>query len=433
MTEITKTNRLSYREKRFNKKEIINKKIIAAFLGTIIEYYDYSLYGFSAGIIASEFFIKTNKISSLLYAFAIYSISYFSKPLGALFFSKIGDKYGRKLSLKISLIGMGIPTILIGFLPNYKIIGVFASLFLIIYRFLQGFFISGQYSGAAIYVIEHVKDKYRYITSALTRTSAAFGLGLGLIITDLCNSSMVFFDWCWRIPFLLSAPFCLIVIYFSKYLEETPEYIKSINRNKNIPSTLSLLKNRWQDIIKVIFLSGGFGVTYKGTIVLMKDYLPRIFPEIKPLLSGFSLFILLSFCFSMPVAGFLADRFDRQKIIKWGLYSALVSITILSLSINLKLINLVLISNIMLAISIAPFNALAHGIMIDIFPVTERYRGLAIGHALGTMLMSGTLGYMFSAGIKFFHFPLFPFFYIIFFSFIAFLMSDSLNKKDNKI
>ena len=191
------------------------KKIIGAFLGTVVEYYDYSLYGFSASIIALKFFPELEKIQSLMYVFGIYAISYISKPLGSLIFSFIGDFYGRLISLRITIIGIAIPTFTIGILPDFNSIGVTAAYILIICRFMQGFFLGGEYDGAAIYVIEHLGKKYHYTASAITRASGVIGLLLGIAVTNLFNSSL-FPNWAWRIPFILSLPLAVLTIYCRK-------------------------------------------------------------------------------------------------------------------------------------------------------------------------------------------------------------------------
>ena len=202
------------------------KKITGAFLGTIVEYYDYSLYGFSAGILADKFFPGVDKISSLMYVFAIYALSYLAKPVGSLFFSHIGDLYGRRISLRITMIGIALPTLMIGLLPTYHSIGVLSTHVLIICRFFQGFFTAGEYDGAAIYAIEHLGKKYHYTASAVTRSTGVAGLLLGIASTNFFNSS-VFPEWGWRIPFLLSVPLAFLVMYFRKFLEETPDFTES--------------------------------------------------------------------------------------------------------------------------------------------------------------------------------------------------------------
>lgn len=397
------------------------KKIIGAFFGTIVEYYDYSLYGFSAGILATKFFPLEDKITSLMYVFAIYAISYLSKPLGSILFSRIGDLYGRKVALRTTMIGIALPTLTIGLLPDYATIGVLSTYILVLCRFMQGFFAAGEYDGAAIYIIEHLGQKYHYTASAITRTTGVLGLLLGIASTNFFNSSL-FPEWAWRIPFLLSLPLAMITMYYRRHLEETPEFKDSISRNIEVTNTLRFIKKQWLVLIKVIFFAGGFGVTYQVSIIFMKQYLPIVVPATSVIITSYSVILVLAFGMTMPLAGFLADRFGKIKVVKYSLVSTILSSLLLATSIHFQIMNLVLVSGIIVAISVAPFNALAHGIIIKAFPVNQRYRGVSLGHTTGSMLMSGSANYVCIASMKYFDFQLFPILYIGIFALIAFVM-----------
>ncbi|PCJ23553.1 MAG: MFS transporter [Rickettsiales bacterium] len=396
------------------------KRIAGAFLGTIVEYYDYSLYGFSAGILAEKFFPTMSKIESLTYVFAIYAISYLAKPFGSIFFSHIGDFYGRKISLRITMIGIAFPTLTIGLLPDYHSIGNLGAYILVICRFLQGFFVAGEYDGAVIYVVEHIGKKHHYAASATARSTGVAGLLLGIAATNFFNSS-IFPEWCWRIPFLLSVPLTIVTIYYRKFLEETPEFMRSKAKNTEFSSTLSFIKKRWRTLLMVILLSGGFGVTYQVSIIFMKQYLPMVVPYTGTIITTFSVIMVLGFGLAMPVAGILADRFGCERLVKYSLLSTLVASGLLIISINHQLINLTLISCLMLAVSVAPFNALAHGVIIKAFKPNERYRGVSLGHTTGSMLMSGTANYVCLLFMQKFGFNLFPIFYIGFFAIVTFV------------
>ncbi len=404
------------------------RKIAGAFFGTIVEYYDYSLYGFSAGILAEKFFPEIDKITSLMYVFGIYAIAYFSKPLGSIFFSRIGDLHGRLVALRITIIGMAIPTLAIGLLPDYNSAGVISIYILIICRFTQGFFIGGEYDGAAIYVIEHLGKKYHYTASAITRTSGVLGLLLGIAITNFFNSS-IFPDWAWRLPFLFSLPLALITIYFRKFLIETPDFTYAIEQNIKFTGMTKFLKNNWLNLLMVILFAGGFGVTYQIAIIFMKQYLPIIVPATKAIMTSFSVLIVFVFGATMPIAGFLADKFGKIIIVKSSLFLTIVTNITLMVGIHYQIINLVLISATMLAAAVAPFNALAHGIMIKAFTINERYRGVGLGHTIGSTLMSGTAGYVCFYFIKRYDFYLFPLFYIGFFALISYCVIYNLAKR----
>jgi len=404
------------------------KKIIGAFLGTIVEYYDYSLYGFSAGIIALKFFPELEKIQSLMYVFGIYAISYLSKPLGSLIFSFIGDFYGRLISLRITIIGIAIPTFTIGILPDFNSIGITAAYILIICRFMQGFFLGGEYDGAAIYVIEHLGKKNHYTASAITRASGVIGLLLGIAVTNLFNSSL-FPDWAWRMPFILSLPLAFLTIYCRKFLTETPDFNSSIQQKIEIDILASLIKRNSLTLLLAILLAGGFGITYQLSIIFMKQYLPIAIPATSTIITSFSVFIVFIFGVSMPIAGFLADKFGEMIIVKISLLLTLIASGLLGTAIYYQLVNLTLISTIILAISVAPFNALAHGIIIKAFPVNERYRGISLSHTIGSMLMSGTAAYTSLYFMKEYKMMLFPIVYIAFSALIAFFVIYKFSQK----
>jgi len=404
------------------------KKIIGAFLGTIVEYYDYSLYGFSAGIIALKFFPELEKIQSLMYVFGIYAISYLSKPLGSLIFSFIGDFYGRLISLRITIIGIAIPTFTIGILPDFNSIGITAAYILIICRFMQGFFLGGEYDGAAIYVIEHLGKKNHYTASAITRASGVIGLLLGIAVTNLFNSSL-FPSWAWRMPFILSLPLAFLTIYCRKFLTETPDFKSSIQQKIEIDRLASLIKRNSLTLLLAILLAGGFGITYQLSIIFMKQYLPIAIPATSTIITSFSVFIVFIFGVSMPIAGFLADKFGEMIIVKISLLLTLIASGLLGTAIYYQLVNLTLISTIILAISVAPFNALAHGIIIKAFPVNERYRGISLSHTIGSMLMSGTAAYISLYFMKEYKMMLFPIVYIAFSALIAFFVIYKFSQK----
>jgi MFS transporter, MHS family, proline/betaine transporter len=405
-----------------------SKKTTGAFLGTIVEYYDYSLYAFSAGILAEKFFPGLEKIESLMYIFAIYAFSYLAKPLGSIFFSRIGDLYGRKIALRITMIGIAVPTLIIGLLPDHNIVGSISTLVLILCRFLQGFFVAGEYDGAAIYVIEHLGSKYRYTASAVTRATGVCGLLLGIASTNFFNSS-IFPDWGWRIPFLLSLPLALLTTYYRKYLEETPDFIKTKDYELRFEGIFSFIKLQWRNLILVMLLAGGFGVTYQISVLFMKQYLPIVVPKTGEIITSFSVLIVLIFGVSMPFAGFLADRFSLNIVIKTSVILILFSSMLLITSIYFSLFNLSIVSCLMLAASVAPFNALSHGVIVKVFNVNERYRGISLGHTFGSMIMSGTANFVCLYFMRNFDLHLFPIVYISFFAILTFLILSALDKK----
>lgn len=409
-------------------KDKSRNKIIGAFLGTIVEYYDYSLYGFSAGIIATKFFPNADHLTSLMNVFAVYSVAYLSKPIGSLIFGRIGDFYGRKVALSITIIGIVIPTLIIGILPDYNTLGVWSTFVLIICRFMQGIFIAGEYDGAAIYVIEHLGEKYQSTASAITRCTGVIGLLLGIGASNFF-SARIFPEWGWRIPFLLSLPLALIATYYRQKFDETPEF-KEMQRNKVEHKSLGILiKEQWQLIIIVIFLAGSFGVTYQISIIFMKQYLPLVLPQTSFIISTFSVLIVICFAVAMPIAGLIADRLGQMIVIRVSLAGTITASLLLIIAIKYQMVNLALAACLILATFVAPFNALAHGIVVRAFHVGDRYRAIGLGHTIGSMLMSGSANFICLLFIKSFDFKLFPIIYLCSFAILSYFMVRALERR----
>ncbi|ROT47039.1 MFS transporter [Candidatus Cardinium hertigii] len=408
--------------------KVIGTKVIGAFLGTIIEYYNYSLYTFSIGIIAAKFFPNTDHITSLMYVFAIYATAYATKPIGAIFFGRIGDVYGRKIVLTITIIGMAIPTVIIGLLPVYALIGSWSTAVLVLSRLMQGAFVGGGYDGAAIYVIEHLGDKYRSMASALARCTGALGLLLGISATSFFGSP-IFPEWGWRIPFWISLPLALIVLCFRQQLAETPDFIKNKEKRLEIENFGTLLKNQWRMILMVVFLSGSFGATYQIAIIFMKQYLPIVMPQAAFLISTFSIWIIVCFTIAMPISGWLADRFSEIIVVRVGLFGTILTSAFFIMAVKNGMFHLVLVSCFMLACFVAPINALAHGIFVKYLPVHNRHRTISLGHAIGSMLMGGNANYVCLVGMKHFNFNLFPIVYLTLFAIIAYGVVQNFEKR----
>lgn len=403
-------------------------KVLGAFLGTIIEYYDYSLYGFSAAIIAEKFFSPAmDQLTKLVNVFAVYAVAYLSKPLGAYIFGRIGDKYGRKKALSFTIIGIIIPTLIIGLLPDYSTLGVWSTIILVLCRFMQGTFIAGEYDGAAIYVIEHLGPKYQFTASAITRCTGVIGLLSGIGVTNFFNAH-IFPDWSWRIPFLLSVPLGLVTLYYRQKFDETPEFKKACSNN-SIQKFNVLIRKQWKNILPLIFLAGGFGATYQIAIIFMKQYLPLVLPATGVIMSSFSVLVVLCFAVFMPIAGFIADRIRVNIVLKTALISTIIASIIFTIAVEYQMTNLGLFASLMLAASVAPFNALAHSVVIKSFAVRERYRVISFGHTIGSMLMSGTANYICLLVIKKYNFTLFPILYICIFSVLAYSMTVLFSNK----
>src|SRR5499425_1885069 len=178
--------------------------IVASSVGTVFEWYDFYLYAILAPFFAGLFFPPGNQTAALLGAFGAYAAGFLVRPFGALIFGRIGDLVGRKYTFLVTIVFMGISTVLVGFLPTYASIGFAAPLILVALRLAQGLALGGEYGGAATYVAEHAPDDKRGYATSWIQTTATVGMLMALVVIGLCRSGMeapTFASWGWRIPF----------------------------------------------------------------------------------------------------------------------------------------------------------------------------------------------------------------------------------------
>jgi MFS family permease len=299
--------------------------IVASSVGTVFEWYDFYLYAILAPFFAGLFFPPGNQTAALLGAFGAYAAGFLVRPFGALIFGRIGDLVGRKYTFLVTIVFMGISTVLVGFLPTYASIGFAAPLILVALRLVQGLALGGEYGGAATYVAEHAPDDKRGYATAWIQTTATVGMLLALVIIGICRAAVdapSFSGWAWRIPFWFSIPLLLISIYIRLKLNESPIFqrMKSQGKGSKAPLTDSFLKypnNKYVALALlgatagqgVVWYTGQFYALFFLQIYLKLDFIPTYTLVGLSLLIGTPFFLLF---------GALSDRIGRKKIILAG-------------------------------------------------------------------------------------------------------------------
>ena len=219
----------------------IRSVILASSVGTLIEWYDFYIFGSLAPIIASQFFPKANPTAALLSTLATFAAGFIVRPFGALVFGRLGDLIGRKYTFLLTLIIMGGSTFAIGLIPSYEKIGFAAPIIVLLLRLLQGLALGGEYGGAATYVAEHSPEHRRGYFTSWIQTTATLGLflSLGIILitrhslnADRTKSIAEFNDWGWRIPFLVSILLVIVSIYIRLKMKESPLFSKLKDEGK---------------------------------------------------------------------------------------------------------------------------------------------------------------------------------------------------------
>lgn len=299
--------------------------ILASSVGTMIEWYDFYIFGSLAAVLSLKFYPPGNDTFAYIAYLATFAVGFLVRPFGALFFGRIGDIVGRKYAFLVTLSIMGGATALIGLLPTYQTAKWFAPITLIVIRILQGLALGGEYGGAAVYVAEHVPDKKRGFYTSFIQITATLGLFVSLIAILLTQQSMSkedFNAWGWRIPFLASILLVSISLYVRLKMKESPIFtqIKSAGMASAQPLTDAFTK--WDNLKRVLIslfgATAGQGVVWYTGQFYALFYLQTI---LKINVKQANIIVAIALLFAMPfftVFGSLSDKIGR----KWLMMAA---------------------------------------------------------------------------------------------------------------
>lgn len=321
-----------------NETKTIWQVIAASSVGTLIEWYDFYIFGSLAPVLAAQFFPKTNPTAALLSTLATFAAGFIVRPFGALVFGRLGDLIGRKYTFLLTLIIMGGSTFAIGLVPGYETIGFAAPLIILLLRLLQGLALGGEYGGAATYVAEHSPTNKRGYYTSWIQTTATLGLfvSLGIILitrhnldADLTKSIAKFNQWGWRIPFLVSILLVIVSIYIRLRMNESPLFAKLKTEGK---TSVNPLKESFvhKGNLKMVLLAL-FGATMgQGVVWYTGQFYAQSFIEnvCKVDFDQSRTIIIWAILFATPffvVFGSWSDKIGRKWIMMIGMLLAIVS------------------------------------------------------------------------------------------------------------
>ncbi len=374
--------------------------IAASSAGTVIEWYDFYIFGSLSAILSGVFYPESNATISLLKWLATFAAGFAVRPFGALVFGRIGDLIGRKYAFMMTLLIMGGSTALIGLLPGYGTLGIFAPILLVTLRLLQGLALGGEYGGAAVYVAEHAPDGKRGFYTSFIQTTATLGLFVSLLVILATKASMTdaaFKEWGWRIPFLLSAVLVVVSYYIRARMSESPLFAKLKAEGKTSAAPIADsygTAERWKVFFVVLFgaTAGQAVVWYTGqfyALIFLQNVLKI------PLDTSYKI-LALGLLLGTPffvVFGALSDRIGRKKIIMAGcLLAALTYLPIyheMSAAADplnfTKLVALIFVQVLYVTMVYGPIAAL----LVESFPAKIRYTSLSLPYHFGNGWFGG--------------------------------------------
>ncbi|MGO3050540.1 MFS transporter [Staphylococcus casei] len=409
------------------------KTVFATGIGNAMEWFDFGLYSYLAVILGQNFFSSVeNDQLKTIFTFATFAIAFLLRPVGGIIFGMIGDKYGRKVVLTTTIIMMAFSTLLIGLLPTYDQIGVWAPILLLLGRVLQGFSTGGEYAGAMVYVAESTPDKKRNTLGSgleigtLSGYIAASVLS-GLLFYFLSDDQMA--SWGWRIPFILGLFLGIFGFYLRRKLEESPVYENEIatkTKRDNV-GFLTIVRYYYKDIL-VCFVAVAF---FNCTNYMVTSYMPSYLQEIVKLDSTtVSLLITLVMAVMIPLAlmfGRLADKIGEKKVFLIGLIgTAVFSVISFSLFQSSSLV-LICVGIFILGFFLSTYEATMPGSLPTMFYTHIRYRTLAVTFNVSVSLFGGTTPLIASSLVAKTGDPLSPAYYLAAISVVGIIVISLLH------
>jgi MFS family permease len=376
----------------------LTKAVMASVIGTLIEWFDYALYGAAAGLIINKiFFPELSEFAGVLAAFATFAVGFIVRPLGGVIISHIGDRFGRKPALVFSIALMGVGTVAIGLLPGYQHIGILAPILLVIMRMAQGFGAGAEYAGALTLLYEYAPKRLRGFYTALLQSATILGIIFASLafwgVSHLPQEAMT--SWGWRVPFLSSAVLFVIAVYIRRHLDETPEYVKAMEqaqqekKENGLPLKMVLThypKQLFWCFLTMtghnanIYILSAFSISYMTNTMHM------------PMSTALSaVFISAWFAVvSAPIMGWLSDKYSPAKIyIFAGLFTAVFAWPLFMVIESGDIVLITVMMSIGFAISYGAFAGPQGVILADTFPTQYRFSGISVSRELNGMLIAG--------------------------------------------
>lgn len=381
----------------------INKATVGATVGTALEWYDFSLYATASALVFPAVFFPTqDALTATLASFATFAVGFFARPVGGVIIGNLGDRYGRRQMLFLTLVLMGISSTLIGLIPDAATIGVAAPILLIVLRVLQGFGAGGEYAGATLLAAEHASDSSRGLNAAIPGAGNAAGALLATGVLTVLNTTLpeeAFLSWGWRVAFLASILVCVVGIVIRLRVPESPEFAES-KAERDVPrvALTELFRSAGRRVPLAMLASIGpnvasylpsvYALTYLATVVGAPAWIG---------LTGILIGNLLKLV-TIPLAGWISDRVGRRPVFLAGAIGAALLVFPFFFLLNTGTPVLVWIALVLIfTFCNDAMLAAQSGFMSELFDVRHRYTGVTFSREITGALVGGTLPFVAAA------------------------------------
>lgn len=378
-------------------RAVLRRAIAASAIGNATEWFDYGIYAFGIGYISAALF-PGNAAEATLFALGTFAISFLVRPLGGLVWGPLGDRFGRKSVLAMTIVLISAATFCIGLVPSYDSIGAWAPAALIVLRLIQGFSTGGEYGGAATFMAEYAPDDRRGFLGSFLEVGTLGGFSLGALLmlgSSLLLGDAAMHEWGWRLPFLVAAPLGLTGVYLRSKLQETPVFreVAEAGGHRRGPGPGSELRVLLSQYRRPLLALGGLVVALNVVNYTLLSYMPTYLANRLGLSSETALVIpIVGMLFMMPflpLAGALSDRVGRKPVWRFSLIGLFVLAVPLYHLMGVSAMG-ALAGFVLLGLLYVPQLATISATFPAMFPTHVRFAGFAIAYNVSTSLFGGT-------------------------------------------
>jgi MFS transporter, MHS family, proline/betaine transporter len=376
-------------------KWMLHRAIGASAIGNATEWFDYGIYAYGVTYIATALF-PGSIADATLFALATFAISFLVRPLGGLFWGPLGDRYGRKAVLAMTILMMAGATFCIGLIPSYATIGFWAPVLLILLRMVQGFSTGGEYSGAATFMAEYAPDNRRGFYGSFLEVGTLAGFSGGALLmlgfaVWLGDDAMR--EWGWRLPFLVAAPMGLAGLYLRSRIEETPVFKEVERAGAKEPGHIREISDLFRLYMRPLLVLGCLVIALNVVNYTLLSYMPTYLQLRLGLSTTQALYVpiigMLFMMLFLPAAGALSDRLGRKPL-WWGSLLGLAIMAVPAYQLMATGTAGAIIGFIILGLLYVPQLATISATFPAMFPTHVRFAGLAISYNISTSLFGGT-------------------------------------------
>ena len=372
----------------------LRKVIISGMLGNGLEWYDYALYAQMSFIISELFFPGENEAVRLIATFGVFAVGFLFRPLGAVLFGYIGDTYGRRTSLVIAILMMAIPTGCIGLLPTYAQIGIWAPILLTIIRIFQGLSLGGEFSGSITYIVEHSPKEHRGLAGSAPLVSLVIGFLFGSFVALLFVKGLSpedFRSWGWRVPFLLGVVIGFIGLYIRTHCDESPAYemAKSKGHISKTPVRTALFEHPKTMLIAFVLYISVTMPFYLASVYLLSFTKTKLGLSVDDALT-INTSAMVAMLIAMIVSAAWSDKIGRKPVLKYSVIIMMLTIVPFFMMMETKTFAMVFAAQVALGFIVGSYIAPIPAVLVELFPTSIRYTGMAISYNLAAAMFGGT-------------------------------------------